>query len=216
MAESIPAVDSDQLGRRFWHFPCRLPYPLGYPRTWVSLVLVSRELQGRERVFFISWKALEDEEDVQIPVHIGKTMRGRKLWRRENGSALVEFALILPILVLLLFGVIEFGLLLYNQQVITNASREGARYGIVSRVPDRRSVDEITQVVNDYCASNMITFGSSTGPDTNVGPHSLTALFGDDLTVEVTYLYDFLVLPGFIGSFAGGTELSAKTTMKYE
>ena len=142
-------------------------------------------------------------------------MKHRALWRREEGSALVEFALILPLLVLLLFGVIEFGLLLYNQQVITNASREGARYGIVARVPERRSVAEITQVVNDYCASNMITFGSGT-PSTTANPHSLTATFGDDLTVTVSFQYDFLVLPGFIGSLIGGTDLRAETTMKYE
>jgi len=142
-------------------------------------------------------------------------MRRKTLWRREDGAALVEFALILPLLVLLIFGVIEFGLLFYNQQVITNASREGARYGIVSRVPERRSVAEITQVVNDYCSSNMITFGSET-PATAVNPHSLTASFGEDLTVTVTFHYDFLVLPGFVGSLIGGTDLRAETTMKYE
>jgi Flp pilus assembly protein TadG len=152
---------------------------------------------------------------MNVPVDVGKKMRSRRFLRNEKGSALVEFALILPLLVLLLFGIIEFGLLLYNQQVITNASREGARYGIVSRVPQRRSIAEITQVVNDYCASNMITFGSGT-PQTTVNPHSLTASFGEDLTVAVTFDYDFLVVPGFITSLAGGANLRAETTMKYE
>jgi Flp pilus assembly protein TadG len=52
--------------------------------------------------------------------------------RETKGASMVEFALVLPILILILFGIIEFGILIYNQQVITNASREGARYGIVS------------------------------------------------------------------------------------
>ena len=44
----------------------------------------------------------------------------------QKGASLVEFALVLPLLMLILLGMIEFGLLLYNKQVITNASREGA------------------------------------------------------------------------------------------
>lgn len=48
----------------------------------------------------------------------------------ERGAALVEFALVFPILLLLLMGIVEFGLLFYNKQVLTNASREGARAGI--------------------------------------------------------------------------------------
>ena len=53
----------------------------------------------------------------------------------QKGASLVEFALVLPLLMLILWGIIEFGLLLYNKQVITNASREGARAGIVAANP---------------------------------------------------------------------------------
>ena len=51
--------------------------------------------------------------------------------QHQKGAVAVEFALILPVLVLLLFGIVEFSLLMYNKQILTNASREGARYGIV-------------------------------------------------------------------------------------
>ncbi len=140
---------------------------------------------------------------------------GRGIWRDRKGAALVEFALVMPVLVLLLVGLMEFGLLLYNQHVITNASREGARYGIVQR-PDRRDLGEITTVVDEYCASRMITFGGDT-PHTSMEPADATgAVFGDDLTVTVTFHYDFLVLPAFVGSLIGGTDLHAQTTMKYE
>ena len=51
----------------------------------------------------------------------------------QKGAAMVEFALILiPLLMLITFGIIEFGMFMYNQQVLTNASREGARAGIVA------------------------------------------------------------------------------------
>lgn len=136
----------------------------------------------------------------------------RKVWKRQEGQSLVEFALILPVFLILLFGVVEFGLLLYNQHVITNASREGARYGIVVRAP-RRTVEEITAVVDAYCGDHMVTFGTGT-PTTVVT--STGQAFGDDLTVEVTFHYDFLVLPSFIASFMGGTDLRAHTTMKME
>ncbi|MEJ2660726.1 MAG: pilus assembly protein, partial [Desulfobacteraceae bacterium] len=45
----------------------------------------------------------------------------------QRGAAAVEFAIIFPMLILLLFAMIEFGLYLFNRQVITNACREGAR-----------------------------------------------------------------------------------------
>ena len=51
--------------------------------------------------------------------------------RDESGGSLVEFAVIAPLLFVILFGIIEFGILLYDQAKITNASREGARAGIV-------------------------------------------------------------------------------------
>jgi len=137
----------------------------------------------------------------------------RRIRRKgQEGQALVEFALVIPFLLLLMFGLIEFGLLLYNQQVITNASREGARYGIVSR-PERRTLEEIRVVVDSYAGSRMITFGSDT-PTTTM--ETTGTSFGDDLTVNVTFEYQFLVLPQFVGTLAGVQELRARTVMKYE
>ena len=138
---------------------------------------------------------------------------GRRIWKREEGQALVEFAIVLPILVILLVGMMEFGLLLYNQHVITNASREGARYGIVARIP-RRDVGEIETVVDLYCQDHMVTFGAGT-PKTDVVPLDTGGqLFGADLSVTVTFHYDFLVLPNFVLNLIG--DLQAQTTMKYE
>lgn len=54
-----------------------------------------------------------------------------KKCRREDGQAMVEFALILPIFLLILCGIIDFGWLFYNQLSLNNACREGARYAVV-------------------------------------------------------------------------------------
>ena len=52
----------------------------------------------------------------------------KKSIRSDSGAAAIEFAIVAPLLFVLLFGIIEFGAILYNKSVITNASREGARY----------------------------------------------------------------------------------------
>ena len=139
---------------------------------------------------------------------------GRRSNPGSKGQSLVEFVLILPVLLLLLLGIVEFGLLLYNQHVITNASREGARYGIVSRTP-RRSYDEIKAVVDSYCQDHLVTFGDQ-APETAVSPSPTGGAFGEDLTVLVTFRYQFLVLPQFLGDLTGITDLQATTMMKYE
>lgn len=131
--------------------------------------------------------------------------------RETNGTALIEFALVLPLLVMILFGIVEFSLALYDKAMITNASREGARAGIVSQIP-RVTPSEIEAVVNNYCQSFLISFGSNT-PQTTVTPG---LVFGDDLTVTVTYVYSFLVLPNLIQTLTGPIQLTATTIMKME
>jgi Flp pilus assembly protein TadG len=133
--------------------------------------------------------------------------------RNQKGVAAVEFALILPILVLLAFGIIEFSLILYDKAVITNASREGARAGIVSQSP-RVSDGEIETVVDNYCKNYLVTFSTGTDPVTTVGWGG--ASFGDDLTVNVSFSYSFLVLPQFVSGVTGPINLTATTVMKLE
>ena len=132
----------------------------------------------------------------------------------QQGAVAVEFAFVLPLLIVLLVGIMEFGLILYNQQVITNACREGARAGIVARSP-RLDSTAIATVVNDYTQAHLVTFGNATAAATVIDNSGGTS-FGDDLTVTVTYDYDFLVLSKFISSLAGGLTLSTQTVMKYE
>ncbi len=92
----------------------------------------------------------------------------------ENGGTLSEFAIIAPFLFLLLFGIIEFGVLLHDRAIIINASREGARAGIVFSYPNPVSEAEIRQVVTNYCGTYLISFGSgSTPPTIDVDPDTV-------------------------------------------
>jgi Flp pilus assembly protein TadG len=59
----------------------------------------------------------------------------------ERGQALVEAALTFPLLFLLFFGIIEFSLVIFSYNTISNAAREGARWGIVSTTVPRSKAD---------------------------------------------------------------------------
>ncbi|MDI7258527.1 MAG: TadE/TadG family type IV pilus assembly protein [Thermodesulfobacteriota bacterium] len=140
-------------------------------------------------------------------------------FKSKRGIALVEFAIVLPLLLLILMGIIEFSLVLYDKAILTNASREGARRGIVSKSP-RVTDAEIRTVVKNYCQNFLITFGSDTLEDGDIvisPPEPRDGLlFGTDLTVIVNYRYDFLVLPSFMTAPLGPINLAAQTLMKLE
>jgi hypothetical protein len=84
--------------------------------------------------------------------------------KNHNGATAVEFALILPVLLLIVFGITEFSLVLFNKHIITNASREGARAGIVAR-PNRfvqdADVVNVEAVVKSWAEAHLVTFGGT-------------------------------------------------------
>ena len=118
--------------------------------------------------------------------------------KKQHGASAVEFAILLPFLVVLVFGIIEFGLLLYNQQVITNAGREGARYGVVAR-PEGYKINEaaVEAKVNSFASSHLVYHGTG---DFLADAYFDSGLeycekFRDILTVNVKYEYSFFFLP---------------------
>jgi len=137
----------------------------------------------------------------------------KRNFKTLTGASAVEFAILLPVLLLIVFGIIEFGLLIYNKHIITSASREGTRYGIIAQNP-RVSDAEIDTLVQNYCNNRLVTFGAATNPTTTVTRTGLA--FGDNLTVAVIYHYDFLLIPNFITTFTGGVDISAQTVMRME
>jgi Flp pilus assembly protein TadG len=133
-----------------------------------------------------------------------------------KGAAMVEFAIVLPLLLMLVFGIIEFGIMLYDKAMITNASREGARAGMVYDFPNRVTAAAIMSVVQTYTTGHMITFGAAVNPTTTI-PTGICVNAGDSLSVTVTYPYTFLVLPKFVTSLVSNPlNLSATTVMRCE
>ena len=136
-----------------------------------------------------------------------KQMQKNKHLKNQDGASAVEFAILLPLLLILLFGIIEFSLYIFNRQVITNAVREATRAGIVVQIP-RLSDAEIESLVQNYTGSKLVTFGSGSlvmlpvlredptgnplGNDSTGNP--ILGHFGDVLKVRATFQYDFLFL----------------------
>jgi Flp pilus assembly protein TadG len=126
-------------------------------------------------------------------------------WRDEDGAELVEFAFVLPTLLLLIVGVVDFGLLFQKYEVVTNAAREGARVAIL---PGYGTAD-VTARVNQY-----LTTGGLNGTATvSVGAPQALSVGSQCITVRpvtVSYQHQFLFI-GPMLTFAGLGSLADKT-----
>jgi Flp pilus assembly protein TadG len=116
--------------------------------------------------------------------------------KREAGQSLVETAIIVPILLLLLAAVVDFGRAFDAYIVLTNAAREGARFGSVKPTLSEAEVKQI--VVDDVLGSGTnITHMTDFTADANVTVQGQGA---DSDVVKVTVTYDFdLWFGGLIG-----------------
>src|SRR3954452_19389663 len=75
--------------------------------------------------------------------------------KRRRGAAAVEFAVVLPLFVVLVFGMIEYGRMVMVQQIITNASREGARRAVL----DGATPSTVQAAVTTYLTDAAISGG---------------------------------------------------------
>jgi Flp pilus assembly protein TadG len=122
----------------------------------------------------------------------------------QKGALAVEFAIVLLLLLPLVFGISDVGMALYNKQVITNASREGARAGIA------RSTIPINTVVVNYCAGRLLPAGTSPSSVIVSGGGD----FQNDLTVTVTLDHNFM-FAGIVG-LSPTITMTGETVMKME
>ncbi len=108
--------------------------------------------------------------------------------RPERGSAAVEFALILPLFMLLVLGSLDWGYYFFVTQVVTNAAREGARAGTLDPTDDSLAVSDATSTASTYLTKAGLT-----------GTAQVNAtLVGNAVRVDVSY-------PA--GSLTGFTEI---------
>src|SRR5690348_5894749 len=126
-----------------------------------------------------------------------KTFRDRA--RDQRGQTMVEFALVLPLIAILLFGVIQFGIAFNNYVTLTDAVRAGARKAAVSRQtgnPVGNATSAVYSSAADLKASDLnVSISSDWQP-------------GDPVTVTATYPYSINLL----GVVVKTGNLSSKTT----
>jgi Flp pilus assembly protein TadG len=130
-------------------------------------------------------------------------MNSRLDIRKEQGQTMTEFAIVLPVLVLLVFGVIQFGILFNNYVTLTDAARAGARKAAVSRSASDPVGTTVTQVQNSASDLNQ--------PDLGVTVTSSWAP-ASDVTVTATYPYSINLL----GLVVASGRLSSKVTERVE
>ena len=133
----------------------------------------------------------------------------------ERGAELIEFAFVLPLLLFVVVGIIDFGFLFRDYEIVTNAAREGAR---LRSLADNYIDDDVIARVDAYADSGGL---DPALVNTTVNPVDIPIGAGTaaGYEVNVTYAHQFLFL-GPIASFFGGSfgtvDLSATSTMRRE
>jgi len=131
----------------------------------------------------------------------------------QRGSVAVEFALILPVLAVLLFAVIDFGRMLWFKEVLVNATRDGARMGTLYDSGNN------TAAIQARIQQSLIDGGMAPTNLVVATPNGNPTLqtTGDQVTITSTVDWNYLVLDKLVpaGTFSG-TTLQAAITMVHE
>ncbi len=129
-------------------------------------------------------------------------MKKLNLLKKDKGQSIVEFALVAPILVLLLFGIIEFGRIYETVNVLTSAAREGARVAAVTAP----SGSQVNSAVNNVLQAGHVN-GSPT--ITIAGPSAASQ-------VTVTVSVQYIPITGNIVPGISNLTLTRSSVMRWE
>jgi hypothetical protein len=138
----------------------------------------------------------------------------RTILRREEGQALAEFALILPILVLLLFGVLEFGKLFNYWLDEAHLANTGARWAVVDSLPGGATLQQ-------YVRSQADTSELRSNAHVCISFPAGTQNVGDPVKVDVSYTTGVPIVTALINRFFGGgspasIKVAGSSTMRLE
>ncbi len=134
------------------------------------------------------------------PVH-------RRSQHQQRGTALIEMAMILPVLTLLLTGIVNMGLMIREHQVLQNAAREGARYStlqknriatagdateqaIKTRVQRYLAQEKITIALTDVTINQNYTYTVAPSPGT-VNASQVTVSYSRSMLMPTSFLWPF-------------------------
>ena len=128
----------------------------------------------------------------------------------QKGAALVEFAILLPVFILLVMGTLELGWALYIQNTIVDASRLGAR---LATTDSSATLASVSAEITDYLENSNV---STIGAEIDISPATFTSQArGTPIMVTVSITYNSIsILPTPI--FLGNKALQAQATMAKE
>ena len=147
------------------------------------------------------------------PLSARTTLRTR--WRSESGAELIEVALTLPLLLLVVLGIIEFGFVFQQYEVITNAAREGARVAVLPGY----STDDAHTRINNYLDASGLVSANATANVVALAPVVIGTNCMTPMQATVAYPHPVPFIGGIIQYFGGsmGTlTLHATATMRVE
>ena len=138
----------------------------------------------------------------------------RRLRKTEGGSEIIEMTIVLPLLLMVLFGIVEFGFLFQRYVFLTNAAAEGAR---VASLPGYTEADVQARVAA-YAEASNITGVSATSVASPIPGPGGTSWPGSQVTVTYIYTYQFI---GPLAALAGGTmnpsvTLTSRSTVRHQ
>lgn len=142
--------------------------------------------------------------------------RGKPAQATERGAAAVEFALVVPVLIMMIFGMVDMGMAINAQAIVGNAAREGARAASFNGA----NTTATTNVVNSAAKSLIGTAPTvaitcqAKGSTTSSASYCTSAVAGDSVLVQVTYTYKWLT-PGILG-LPGQSTIAATSQMRIE
>jgi Flp pilus assembly protein TadG len=124
-------------------------------------------------------------------------MHLRRLIRQEEGQGMVEFAMVLPILMAVMLGIVQFGIIFNNYETLTDASRVAARRAATSRFIGDKGASA-RQAAKDAASNLNLTDAeieiSSCAPGTYPCTTQDWTTTGNEVTVKLTYPYDIKIL----------------------
>lgn len=137
---------------------------------------------------------------------------------RERGSVLVEFALVVPILLVIFAGIVDFSLMMQRREVVTNAAREGARLAVLPGYV----LADVQSRVNQYLDEGIAP-GAHVNAVVTRTPMTISSGVGppiEALQIDVAYDSRYSILGPMMaligGSNFGTITLRARSTMRKE
>lgn len=145
-------------------------------------------------------------------------MTMRRRIASERGAELVEFAIVMPLLLLLMAGIVDFAVLFHSYQVTTNAAREGARLAVLPGY-EWNGYATALQRVDNYIAAGG-TPGTFTRTVTPVSVDLGGGVTASGMRVTVTYTHTFMFIGPVVGlmngTFTNSVTYTTSSSMRTE